>query len=89
MSNKMEKGFLELCEWLQKRTKLNSPIEHDIDLIKNKIVDSLVFVEFLMVLEQSTGLIIEVDETLHDKVKTLASVKKHFFEDENQYSREY
>ena len=38
MSNKMEQGFLELCEWLQKRTKLNSPIAHDTDLIKNKII---------------------------------------------------
>ncbi|MCG9629198.1 hypothetical protein [Vibrio sp. Isolate30] len=85
MSNKMEQGFLELCEWLQKRTKLNSPIAHDTDLIKNKIVDSLIFVEFLMVIEQSTGLTIEVDENLHDKVKNLASVKKYFFEDESQY----
>lgn len=86
MSTEQQQQFQALCDWLQQRAKLSSPIALDVDLIKNKIVDSLIFVEFLMVLEQSTGLMIEVDETLHDKVKTLAAVQKHFFQGEAHYA---
>ncbi|MCL2914490.1 hypothetical protein L2725_12010 [Shewanella corallii] len=74
-----EQKFSELCEWLRLKVKWQDSIPLELDLIENKVVNSLIFVEFLMMLEESTGLEIIIDDTLQPKVASLAAVKTHFF----------
>lgn len=74
-----KQGFEELCEWLQIKTKREEPIPHDLDLVEQKVVDSLVFVEFMMLLEEFSGVIIEVDEELLGKVNSLNTIRDNFF----------
>ncbi|MCL1038534.1 hypothetical protein L2750_15475 [Shewanella submarina] len=77
--NTEEQKFSELCEWLRLKVKWQDNIPLELDLIENKVVNSLIFVEFLMMLEESTGLEIIIDDTLQPKVASLAAVKTHFF----------
>lgn len=74
-------SFDELCDWLQIKTKRESPIPFDLDLVEQKIIDSLVFVEFMMLLEEYSGVVIEVDEELLGKVYSLNAIRDNFFKD--------
>lgn len=77
-----ESGFDELCHWLQKKAKQENPIPLDLNLVEKKIVDSLVFVEFMMLLEEISGETIEVNEELLGKVYSLQVIKNNFFANE-------
>ncbi|WP_144394865.1 hypothetical protein [Pleionea sediminis] len=74
-------SFDELCEWLRVKTKRAEPIPLNLNLIEKKVVDSLVFVEFMMMLEESIDEQIEVNEALLSKVYSLQAIKDNFFND--------
>lgn len=49
------------------------------DLIDNRIIDSLQFVEFLLFLEQLTGTEIYTSDFTLDRVRTLAKIEETYF----------
>ncbi|WP_223199545.1 hypothetical protein [Solihabitans fulvus] len=70
---------------LQKRPDLTT-IDHDLDLIENRILDSLGFVNFLYVLEEQTGREIALEDVTPEDFRTVKSIKARFFDaatDEN------
>lgn len=75
----MRDEIVELLEWLQERNKSGVEITLDTDLIEQKVIDSLTFVEYVMMIEEVSGLTVVVDDDILTKVNTLAQVESTFF----------
>jgi acyl carrier protein len=69
---------LVLTYLLARRPELTS-IDPDLDLIENRIIDSLSFVNFLYVLEEQTGQAISLDEVSPEDFRTLRRIRERFF----------
>ncbi len=54
-------------------------IDPDLDLIENRILDSLGFVNFLYVLEEQTGREIRMEDVTIEDFRTLTAIRKRFF----------
>jgi acyl carrier protein len=65
---------------LSKRPDLTS-IDHELDLIENRILDSLGFVNFLYVLEEQTGREISLEEVTPEDFRTISRIRKRFFDE--------
>ena len=61
-----------------KRPDLDS-IDEDLDLIENRILDSLGFVDFLYLLEERTGQQISLDTVSAEDFRTLNRIRARFF----------
>lgn len=70
----------EVKQWLLSKKKYLSDIPFDLDLIENDVVDSLSFVEYVLVIEEISGKEVVVDDTVLDKVRTLAQVQINYME---------
>lgn len=70
----------EVRQWLLSKKKYLSDIPLDLDLIENDVVDSLSFVEYVLVIEEISGKEVVVDDTVLDKVRTLARVQMNYME---------
>jgi acyl carrier protein len=75
----MRDEIAELLEWLQERNKSGKDIKLTTDLIEEKVIDSLTFVEYVMMIEEVTGQTVVVDDSILTKVNTLAKVEQTFF----------
>jgi len=73
-------GIAEVKNWLLSKKKYLSDIPFDLDLIDNNVVDSLSFVEYVLLIEEVSGREVVVDETVLDKVRTLACVQRNYME---------
>jgi acyl carrier protein len=69
---------LVLSYLLARRPELTS-IDPDLDLIDNRIIDSLSFVNFLYVLEEQSGQQISLDEVSPEDFRTLRRIRERFF----------
>ena len=70
----------EVKQWLLSKKKYLSDISFDLDLIENDVVDSLSFVEYVLVIEEISGKEVVVDDTVLDKVRTLAQVQRNYMD---------
>ncbi len=69
-----------VIDWLQSKSIENANlIEPDFDLIENRIIDSLQFVEFILFLEEATGQEISISNFSLDQIRTLNAIKENFF----------
>ncbi len=71
---------LVLSYLLARRPELTS-IDPDLDLIDNRLIDSLSFVNFLYVLEEQSGRQISLDEVSPEDFRTLRRIRERFFDD--------
>lgn len=65
---------------LSKRPDLTE-IPHDLDLIENRVLDSLGFVNFLYVLEEQTGQEILMEQVTPEDFRTINAIRRRFFDD--------
>lgn len=68
---------------LTKRPDLES-IDPDYDLVENRVLDSLGFVNFLYVLEEQTGREIPVETVTPADFRTINAIRKRFFDEPSQ-----
>lgn len=52
----------------------------DYDLIENRVLDSLGFVEFILLLEEHSGQEISIDSVSWEDFRTIESIRKRFFD---------
>jgi acyl carrier protein len=71
---------LVLSYLLARRPDLAS-IDDDLDLIDNRVIDSLGFVNFLYVLEEATGRSISMDDVSAEDFRTLRRIRQRFFDE--------
>lgn len=57
-----------------------TPIDEDTDLIESRIVDSLMFVEFLLFLEDYFGCEIQVNSGDINTFRTISGIHKRFYQ---------
>jgi acyl carrier protein len=64
--------------WLKRKKPDLVEIPLDLDLIENRVVDSLLFVDFLLFLEGILGRDLEVKPGFVDPFRTLQSIRDNF-----------
>jgi acyl carrier protein len=65
-------------EWILGRHEGRTDVAADEDLIENRLVDSLSFVEFVFLIEETAGVEIDLDTLDINDVRTLDAIEKHF-----------
>lgn len=69
-----------VVEYLLARRPELGTIDPDYDLIDNRVLDSLGFVNFLYVLEEQTGREISLDQVSPEDFRTLRRIRARFFD---------
>lgn len=67
-----------VVDWLLERNPDREGIPEDLDLIENRLIDSLGFMEFLLLLEDLIGRELQLDQIDVDQFRTLRSINQHF-----------
>lgn len=78
-STTMSDGLQQVRDWILKRHPEREDIAPDLDLIENRLIDSLSFVEFVFLLEQLSGRTIEMETLEVDAIRTLGAIDSNFF----------
>jgi acyl carrier protein len=65
-------------EWLRMKNPEAGPIGAETDLIDNRLIDSLDFMEFVFLLEEITGRTNLLDGISVDAFRTLRDIKQNF-----------
>lgn len=76
----MEQQYNELVDWVAVKKKLSQPVNLSQDLVDTGVLDSLFFVEYILMIEDLSGVEVEVGEELLEKTRTLKMVKENFFQ---------
>jgi acyl carrier protein len=53
----------------------------DYDLIDNRVLDSVTFVEFILLVEEHSGREISIDTVSREDFRTVESIRKRFFDE--------
>jgi acyl carrier protein len=69
----------EVRNWILRKHPEREAIEPDLDLIENRLIDSLSFVEFVFAVESASGASIDVENIDIDDFRTLSAIEKTFF----------
>ncbi|MEU9865322.1 acyl carrier protein [Streptomyces sp. NPDC047971] len=80
----MADGLQQVKNWILERHPEREDIAPDLDLIENRLIDSLSFVEFVFLLEQESGRSIQMETLEVEEIRTLAAIGTHFFADTRQ-----
>ena len=73
-------GLDAVVDYLRRCKPELDEVPADLDLIENRILDSLAFVEFLLLLEEHTGQEISIDSISREDFRTLTNIRKRFFD---------
>ncbi|MFE3859970.1 acyl carrier protein [Streptomyces goshikiensis] len=68
----------QVVDWLLERNPTVEEIPEDLDLIENRLIDSLGFMEFVLLLEDLIGRELQLDQIDVDQFRTLRSLTHHF-----------
>jgi acyl carrier protein len=69
-----------VVEFLRARRPDLVKLDPELDLIENRILDSLHFVEFLYLLEEATGTEISLEEVSPEDFRTMSRIRARFFD---------
>ncbi len=69
--------------WLRERNSALDVIPPDLDLVENRLVDSLAFMEFILLLEDLIGRELPMEELNVDQFRTLDAISANFLRPEN------
>ncbi|MBO4271873.1 phosphopantetheine-binding protein [Microbispora triticiradicis] len=68
----------QIKEWILAKHKNRTDVGADEDLIDSRLVDSLSFVEFVFLIQEVSGVEIDMDTLNISDIRTLAAIEKHF-----------
>ncbi|MGY3061291.1 acyl carrier protein [Streptomyces sp. TE3672] len=74
----MDDAIKPVVDWLRERNPTVEEIPEDLDLIENRLIDSLAFMEFILLLEDVIGRELHLDQIDVDQFRTLRSLTDHF-----------
>jgi acyl carrier protein len=72
-------GIETLREWLLEKHPYLAHIDDDTDLFEHKLLDSINFVEYILIIEELIDREIPVTPDLIPRTATLGRVRDHFF----------
>ncbi|MFD0772487.1 phosphopantetheine-binding protein [Streptomonospora algeriensis] len=79
MSESRTAALESVTEWILSKNPERETIGMDEDLIENRLVDSLSFVEFIFTIEQASGTEVPMETLDLELLRTLDSISKNFF----------
>jgi len=68
-----------IVDWIRSRHPDLAAVDPEVDLIENRIIDSLAFAEFIILVERLAGRAVDVDAMDVDDFRTLARLDRAFF----------
>ncbi|MGO1540578.1 MAG: phosphopantetheine-binding protein [Luteimonas sp.] len=71
-------GIEVLRDWLRERHPDLADIDDDTDLFEHKLIDSINFIEYILIIEELVDREIPVTPDLVQKTATLSRVREHF-----------
>ncbi|MEE1808966.1 acyl carrier protein [Streptomyces sp. BE133] len=74
----MEDALKPVTDWLRARNPEAGVIPADLDLIENRIIDSLGFMEFILLLEDLVGRELPLEELDVDRFRSLQAIHDNF-----------
>ncbi|MEL5953973.1 acyl carrier protein [Streptomyces sp. CLV115] len=74
----MDDAIKPVVDWLRERNPTVEEIPEDLDLIENRLIDSLAFMEFILLLEDVIGRELRLDQIDVNQFRTLRSLTDHF-----------
>ncbi|MFG3529923.1 acyl carrier protein [Streptomyces sp. NPDC047917] len=74
----MDDAIKPVVDWLRERNPTVEEIPEDLDLIENRLIDSLAFMEFILLLEDVIGRELHLDQIDVNQFRTLRSLTDHF-----------
>ncbi|MER5931833.1 acyl carrier protein [Streptomyces sp. NPDC058682] len=74
----MDDVIKPVVDWLRERNPTVEEIPEDLDLIENRLIDSLGFMEFILLLEDLIGRELQLDQIDVNQFRTLRSLTDHF-----------
>ena len=74
----MDHKITQVIQWIQKHHPEMTSIPDEIDLIEQRLIDSLRFTELVFLLEQLSGKTIDIHQLHIDDFRTLASISARF-----------
>lgn len=75
----MQPRLDQVTDWIRTRHPELTEIAPDCDLIDNRLIDSMAFLEFIVLIERLAGRPIEVETLNLDDFRSLASIERAFF----------
>ena len=69
----------QIIDWL--RARCPTKFDDDFDLVENRVIDSLHFMEFLYLLQEVTGRDIKLDGLTLESFRTLNAIRANFLTD--------
>jgi acyl carrier protein len=70
----------QLRAWIISNNQSAEGMGLDTDIVENKLIDSLNFINFLVLLEELRGDEIPYDQVEVERFRTLRAIKTHFFD---------
>ncbi|MET8750843.1 acyl carrier protein [Streptomyces sp. NPDC004667] len=74
----MDEAIKPVVDWLLEHNPTVEEIPEDLDLIENRLIDSLGFMEFILLLEDLIGRELHLDQIDVNQFRTLRSLSDHF-----------
>ena len=74
----MSKDIDKIEEWILKYHPEFSKVDHELDLIDNRLIDSLRFMELIFLLEQVSGKSIDTNKINIDDFRNLQRITEKF-----------
>jgi acyl carrier protein len=74
----MTRAERTIREWLQRRIATAMELPLDYDLIANRAIDSLQFMEFIMLIEEVSGRPIDLNEVNVDNFRSIGVILEAF-----------
>lgn len=78
MINESNPQLTQIRTWLGAKKPENANVGLDVDLIENRLIDSLDFMDLIFLLEEVTEREVPMSEVSVDKLRTLRSIQEHF-----------
>ncbi|MEU4953185.1 acyl carrier protein [Streptomyces lavendulae] len=77
----MDDAIKPVVNWLREHNPTVEEIPEDLDLIENRLIDSLGFMEFILMLEDLIGRELRLDQIDVNQFRTLRSLTDHFLKE--------
>jgi len=74
-STESDEQLMKVSEWLRSKKPDSPELELDLDLIQNRVIDSLIYIEFIFFLEELSGYELQSHAEDANRFRTLRSIR--------------
>lgn len=79
MKNDLQRNIDLVRDWLLSKHPNLAEIDQDYDLIENGLIDSLSFVEFVFIIESTSGKSINMENIDVDDFRSISAINRKYF----------